>query len=694
MKQHPENNSISPFYPPVMLPPPILYVDSSLVIRLKFLPNRGGFVSFLFPVYLLINTRTSQTRYNASTMDEDPLSKAFNSFLGLFRKKKDTPATSRGGIQPPSAVSAPRGADARPVTPEPPKLPLKVTSHVSRDLLQNAAYFSTLPKAIAEYVTNAIDSASTGQAIRCEVTLSPTEVTIADNGSGMSHAELSNFFQMHGENIQRRRGRTVRGKFGTGKSAAFGVANILQVETVQAGKRNIVELHRRDVESARDGHPIPVRELVVDEAVANPADQADRGLSGGGQSGTSKETRGLSSVERSETRIETPSHPPPIPNGTTIRIRDLQVETADPLSVQAYLEKLLGQHLRSHKVRVNGKLCRYRQPRAALTFDFQPPQSVSAVLGRVKCRLSVSSQELERDDNTVAVLCHGFLHAVTLAGRGREPLVEYLFGEVEVPSLDDDPGPVPPFDNTRSLALNPHNPRVQVLEAWLGECIDEVLAKLEEREKRRKADRERRLLKRVAGRIKSLLDEDFQAIQAELPWANLPSSRGVDDPSRDSSVPRSADASLSSPPRPSLVKRSLRWLKNLFKGRQASRETVTRPPRGSPAEFTILYARQGSSEPRARYDAEQGIITLNRDHPQLRTAEREAGLHSITYRMLCFDIAFTEYALAVAETLSRQAARYKKELDANALVQSILDRLGRRAAEDLAPLDENNHENT
>ena len=152
----------------------------------------------------------------------------------------------------------------------PQKPPLKVTSHVSRDLLQNAAYFSTLPKVVAEYVTNAIDSAAPGQAIRCEVTLSPTEVTIADNGSGMSHAELSNFFQMHGENIQRRRGRTVRGKFGTGKSAAFGVANILQVETIKDGKRNIVELHRKDVESARDGHPIPVRELVV-EAVANPA---------------------------------------------------------------------------------------------------------------------------------------------------------------------------------------------------------------------------------------------------------------------------------------------------------------------------------------------------------------------------------------------------------------------------------------
>jgi hypothetical protein len=49
--------------------------------------------------------------------------------------------------------------------------------------------------------------------------------------------------------------------------------------------------------------------------------------------------------------------------------------------------------------------------------------------------------------------------------------------------------------------------------------------------------------------------------------------------------------------------------------------------------------------------------------------------------MLCFDIAFTEYALAVGDYLSRQAAAYHRELDASALVQQILDRLGRRAAD-------------
>ena len=79
----------------------------------------------------------------------------------------------------------------------------------------------------------------------------------------------------------------------------------------------------------------------------------------------------------------------------------------------------------------------------------------------------------------------------------------------------------------------------------------------------------------------------------------------------------------------------------------------------------------------------EGVITLNRDHPQLRTAEREAGIESNTYKMLCFDIAFTEYALAVADHLSKQAAAYHKELDTNELVQRILDRLGRRSAESL-----------
>ncbi len=575
-------------------------------------------------------------------MDQDPISKTINGFLNLFRKK---PPVSQ---PPPAAPTPPPPPPPKPPKPAQPEKPrLKVTSHVARDLLQNAAYFNALPKVVAEYVTNAIDSAEPGTPVQCEVTLSEEEVSIADNGSGMTFAELSNFFQMHGENIQRKRGRTVRGKFGTGKSAAFGVANTLQIETVRDGKRNIVELHRLDVESARDGRPIPVRELAVDQ----PA--------------------------------------PGLPSGTTIRIRDLIDDDVDEQSVRLYLEKLLGQHLRTHKVRVNDRLCRYHRPKAELTYEFKTPEAVSVLIGRAKCKLFVSPDELERDDNAVAVLCHGFLHATTLAGRSREPLAEYLFGEVEVPALDDDPGPVPAFDNTRSLALNPHNPKVQALEGWLGECIDEVLRELVEREKRRQQARQQRLLRKITGRIKNFLDEDFLAIQETMPWASLPAARKREAPqaARTGSRP----AGRKPRPRPTLLRRGLDWLRRLFGLEERRPSASSRPPRGGLVEFEIRYARLGAKSARAQYDAETGVITLNRDHPQLRAAEREAGLESSTYKMLCFDIAFTEYALAVTEHLSRQAAAYRKPLAANALVQQILDRLGRRAAEyleDSAPREE------
>jgi hypothetical protein len=367
---------------------------------------------------------------------------------------------------------------------------------------------------------------------------------------------------------------------------------------------------------------------------------------------------------------------PGIPSGTTIRICDLLDDDLDEQAVSTYLEKLLGQHLRTHKVRVNGHACRYRMPKADLTFEFKPPEKISAVIGRAKCKLFVSRDELERDDNAVAVLCHGFLHATTLAGRSREPLAEYIFGEVEVPALDDDPGPIPAFDNTRSLALNPRNPKVQALEAWLGGCIDEVLAELAERERRRQLARQQRLLRKITGRIKTFLDADFLTIQESLPWASLPAARKRELPQRAAGT-GSRFAKQKPKPRSSFI----RWLRRLF-GLEPRRPKVPpRPPRGAPVEFEIRYARLGAKSARAQYDAEEGLITLNRDHPQLRTAEREAGLESNTYRMLCFDIAFTEYALAVADYLSKQAAAYRKPLDTNALVQSILDRLGRKAAD-------------
>src|SRR3972149_1248666 len=141
---------------------------------------------------------------------------------------------------------------------------IAVTSHVSRDFLQNAAYFNTLPKVVWEYVSNSLDNGKDGVPLTVAVNISKEEgsLIIADNGSGMSRSDLEHFFKMHGENIQRKKGKRVRGRFGTGKSAAFGIAKSLTIDTRQNGKRNNVSLHLDDIKRQTSGNSFDVNELV------------------------------------------------------------------------------------------------------------------------------------------------------------------------------------------------------------------------------------------------------------------------------------------------------------------------------------------------------------------------------------------------------------------------------------------------
>ena len=60
-----------------------------------------------------------------------------------------------------------------------------------------------------------------------------------------------------------------RGKFGTGKSAAFGIASTLRVDTTRAAKRNVVSLSRDMIEQS-GGQEIPVKWEIRDESVDEP----------------------------------------------------------------------------------------------------------------------------------------------------------------------------------------------------------------------------------------------------------------------------------------------------------------------------------------------------------------------------------------------------------------------------------------
>ena len=136
-----------------------------------------------------------------------------------------------------------------------------VKSHVSRDLLQNAALFKTDKLVIWEYVANGLQYVDPGTSPTVYVKLESKarKVRISDNGRGMTLEGLQNFFVMHGETLDRKAGTPGRGRFGTGKSAAFGIGEILRVTSVRNSRRSVVELTRADLEKVSSGDPIPVR---------------------------------------------------------------------------------------------------------------------------------------------------------------------------------------------------------------------------------------------------------------------------------------------------------------------------------------------------------------------------------------------------------------------------------------------------
>ena len=270
---------------------------------------------------------------------------------------------------------------------------LKLTSHVGRDLLASAASFKTEAAAVWEYVVNSLQYVDDGVSPKVQVLVNPRlkVIEVRDNGRGMNSDGLRQYFTMHGENIDRLRGRPGRGKFGTGKSAAFGIGKFLLIDTRRNGFRNVVELHRDTIEASK-GDDIDLIWVVRDE-------------------------------------------PTEFANGTTVTIQDIFLPKLSITPIVEYIERHL-QVFRAlmPQVAVNDHVCQYREPTVAEKFTFVPSAKQAEVLGEVELIVKVSTIPLPAAEQGIAVSAGpGNLIAIETGGIENKELGNYLFGEIECP---------------------------------------------------------------------------------------------------------------------------------------------------------------------------------------------------------------------------------------------------------------------
>jgi len=540
-----------------------------------------------------------------------------------------------------------------------------VSSHVARDFLQNSAYFNTLPKVVWEYVSNSLDNAKEDIPITVNVDLfpsAPKKLVIADNGVGMSKDDLIRFFQMHGENVQRKKGKRVRGRFGTGKSAAFGIANALEIDTIKNGFRNNVKLTRKMIESAIDGSSFPVEILVDNEKISDDNSQ----------------------------------------DGTKVFISDFIDGKINFERTILFIERNLSRYKQKATVIINGHTCKFTEPAYTKIYKFNPETlELSETLGSIDLIIKVSPKPLDTEFVGVDILSYGIWHETTLAESENKEFSNRIFGEVDVEKLEDDNSSIPPFDNTRNNQLNRANPTVVTLLAWVGYHIEEVRKEIVKQEEERKKSEQYKKLQQSSKELENILNADFVGILEQYELARKITStqvRKLQEITSDKGQILPGEGDLISLFSPAGYERGDGKSEGILPPgegetpRELGPNLIPGDHHGSPKEmgqtdsqrkvkrgvFSVSYIEGSPEDKRSEYKKDERTIYINLNHPQIVAAKNNANgiLDSKEFRGLTYEIAVVEYALAV------QYERAENEdldtFDALFEVGSIVDRVTRK----------------
>ena len=89
---------------------------------------------------------------------------------------------------------------------------------------------------------------------------------------------------------------------------------------------------------------------------------------------------------------------------------------------------------------------------------------------------------------------------------------------------------------------------------------------------------------------------------------------------------------------------------------------------------SLDFTNMGAEEARAKYERDNRTIFINLEHPQISTARQRGGLEDPSFRRLSFEVAFSEYAIALASEMAG-AGHYLDPVDPITDIRATINRL-------------------
>jgi hypothetical protein len=375
-------------------------------------------------------------------------------------------------------------------------------------------------------------------------------------------------------------------------------------------------------------------------------------------------------------------------------------KSLDQAGVKKYIEGHLARW-RNATVIINNYECESTEPPAGDIKVFRPEDEIKDQLGDVELTIKTATAPLDEEFRGVSIYSNGVWHETTLAGNKGREMSQYIFGEIDVPKLAEDKSPIRPFDLSRSMSLNPENELVKAIHAFVGLAIDEVRRELVKEEKKRKTGEEAKRLQKQANEIARLINEDFSDFQLTLARVKAKGGKGFDagplaqggssqdqlsfggelpaDVIGPDGDPGSEGGERTGGEEPRMLEPLV--LPGIPEAKKQARPTGGKNGRAaSRGGFRVDFKPMGAEESRALYVREERTIYVNLDHPQLVAAKGSYSVEDPMFLRLAYEVAFSEYAIALAHELNRNN-EYIDTSDPIVSIRETINRIARKAAQ-------------